>query len=239
MDFDRPIKVRRGLEKRLAAKIAREIVDKYELKILKQYISGLPVSKEDADQIFLLSAQLLDPPGMDGELVQYRRERRRMISKSLEERICNFGSIYPMGVLNFLCSDYKREVRMVGAAAAELIAEERHGDLCCLIAGEYIERRKHVLGSKLIAVHLVIDGESVSLYDGTGSEITLRYSSYIPQEDRLRYSHSDLVLSAMVDIAPRNVYVYGGETNLKLLRRIQLMFANVFPCDAKCRFKGM
>ncbi len=239
MDFDRPLKVRRGLEKRLAAKIAREIVDKYELKILKQYISGLPVSKEDADQILLLAAQLLDPPGTDGELVRYRRERRRMISQNLEKRIKNFGSVYPMGVLNFLCGNYKREVRTVGAAAAELIAEERHGDMCCLIAGEYIEKRKHILGSKLIAVHLVINGESVSLYDGTGREITLQYSSYIPQEDRLRYTHSDLVLSAMVDIAPRNVYVYGGETNLKLLRRIQLMFSNVFLCEARCSFKGM
>ncbi|MGN1097669.1 MAG: sporulation protein YtxC, partial [Clostridia bacterium] len=124
-------------------------------------------------------------------------------------------------------------IHSICAAAAELIAEERHGDLCCLIANEYIEKRKHCLGSKLIAVHLVIDGDEVELYDGARREITGQYSAYLPQEDRVRYTKSDLVLSAMVDIAPRSIYVYGGESNLKLLRRIQLMFSNVYPVEGK------
>lgn len=231
MDFDQPIRVRPGHRRRLATDIAREIIDKYEIRLLRRYIKGLKLPKPDADQVFLLAAELLNPSGDDEMLSRYHTERLGMIAAPIEDCLKRVDYIIPMGVLNFLCSSYRCELRTICAAAAELIEEERHGDLCCMIAGEYIEKRKRCLGSKLIAVHLVIDGEDVQLYDGSRREITEEYSSYLPWEDRRRYSHSDLVLSAMVDIAPRSIYVYGGETNFRLLRRIQLMFSGVHPVD--------
>lgn len=231
MDFEQPIRVMRGRRRLLAGKIAREIIDKHEIRLLKQYIRSMELPPGDADQVFLLAAELLNPSDNDEMLRRYRSERLAMISAPIEECIRRVDYIIPMGALNFLCENYRCELKTICLAAAELIEEERHGDLCCLIAGEYIEKRMHCLGSKLIAVHLVIDGDNVELYDGSRREITEEYSSYLPYEDRRRYSHSDLVLSAMVDIAPRSIYVYGGESNFKLLRRIQLMFSGVHPVD--------
>ncbi len=237
MDFEQPMRVRRGQARRAARKIAREIVEHRELKIIKKYIDQTAIDSDEAIQALLLCAELLCPPAGDKALEEYRRQRIEMIAAPIEECLSRTDFIIPMGALNFLCGAYRRELKAICAAAEELIAEERHGDLCCLIANEYIERRKHCLGSKLIAVHLVIDGDNVSLYDGNRREITDKYSAYLPDEDRRRYTRSDLVLSAMVDIAPRSIYVYGGSTNLKLLRRIQLMFTNVFPvCEKQSMF---
>lgn len=231
MELDQPIRVERGNGKRLAAGLAREIIDKCEPKLLRSFIRRMDLSPSDAEQALELAAELLDPAEDDRMLKEYRLERQEMVAADIEDCLCRTDFIIPMGALNFLCEDYRRELRSVCAAAAELIAEERHGDLCCLIAGEYIEKRMRRLGSKLIAVHLVIDGEDASLYDGAHREITGKYSAWLPEEDRQRYSHCDLVLSAMVDIAPRTVYVYGGETNYRLLRRIQLMFPCVRTAD--------
>ena len=233
MELDRPIRVRHGKRRPLADAVARELIDKYELRLLKRYVRGLGLSVEDEKRALLLAAELLSPPEDDELLCNYRRERLEMIAAPIEDCLRRTGSIIPLGAWNFLCDGYRRELRTVCSAAAELIAEERHGDLCCLIAGEYIEKRMRSLGSKLIAVHLVIDGDEVSLYDGAHREITDKYSAYLPAEDRRRYSHSDLVLSAMVDIAPRSIYVYGGETNYRLLRRVQLMFGGVHPMEGK------
>lgn len=213
--------------------IARTVIEKYEGKLLKRYISELLLSEEDEEQAFMLAAELLNPSEDDKALSGYRAERLRMIAEPVEDCLRRVGRVIPEGALNFLCAAYRCELRAVAAAAAELIAEEKHGDLCCLIANEYIERRKHRLGSKLIAVHLVIEEDSMRLYNGSCQEITDRYSAYVPYEDRCRYSRSDLVLSAMVDIAPRSIYVYGGESNLKMLRRIQLMFTGVMPVEGK------
>ncbi len=210
-----------------AHEIARNIIEKYECKLLKKYISELSLPEEDGKQTLSLAAELLNPDADDKALNDYRSERLEMIAAPVEDCLRRIGRVIPEGALNFLCAEYLRELRAVAAAAAELIAEEKHGDLCCLIANEYIERRKRCLGSKLIAVHLVIDKDSMRLYNGKGQEITDEYSAYVPYEDRRRYSRSDLVLSAMVDIAPRSIYVYGGESNLRMLRRIQLMFTGV------------
>ncbi len=220
-----PVSVVSGSEKELADAIAAEIIEKYELKLLRRYITELGPLPDVGDEIYALAAGLLEAD--DDELTDYRKKRCEMISVSIAERIKSFKSVIPRGALNFLCDDYRAELAAIAAAAAELIAEERHGDICCLIAGEYIERRMHSMGSKLIAVHLVIGEDSMSLYDGHWTEITDEYSSYIPSEDRSRYTRSDLVLSALVDIAPRSIYVYGGENNLKMLRRVQLMFSGV------------
>ncbi|MGN1098269.1 MAG: hypothetical protein ACI4SS_05170, partial [Clostridia bacterium] len=65
MDFEQPIKVRYGQRRKTAVKIAREIIDKYELKILKQYIRRLSLPEEDAEQVLLLSAELLNPSDSD------------------------------------------------------------------------------------------------------------------------------------------------------------------------------
>ena len=234
-DFDQPIKVRRGQRKSLALKIAREIIDKQERRLLDHYIRRLGLSREDEERARLLAEELLRPTESDELLERYFRQRLELLAAPIEDCLSRVDFIIPRGVLNFLCDGYRCELRTVCLAAAELIEEERHGDLCCLIAGEYIEKRMHRLGSKLIAVHLVIDGERVELYDGSRREITEEYSAYLPLEDRRRYSHSDLVLSAMVDIAPRSVYVYGGESNFKLLRRIQLMFTGVHPMEGELR----
>lgn len=233
MDFDRPIKVRRGQRKALALEIAREIIDKYEPRLLRRYVRRLELDAEDAERAGILAADLLHPSEDDELSERYRRQRLELIAAPIEDCLSRTDFIIPAGALNFLCEGYRCELRTVCLAAAELIEEERHGDLCCLIAGEYIERRMHRLGSKLIAVHLVVSGDDVELFDGGRREITDEYSAYLPLEDRLRYSHSDLVLSALVDIAPRSIYVYGGDTNLKLLRRLQLMFPGVYPVDSE------
>ncbi len=231
MELDRPVRVRRGNRKRLAAAMAREIIDKYEPRLLRGCIRRLNLPAPDAEQALELAEELLSPAKDDELLNSYRLERQAMIAAPIEDCLTRTDFIIPLGALNFLCESYRRELRTVCAAAAELIAEERHGDLCCLIAGEYVEKRMRRMGSKLIAVHLVIDGDDAQLYDGARREITQEYSTYLPEEDRRRYSHCDLVLSAMVDIAPRTVYVYGGETNYRLLRRIQLMFPCVRTVD--------
>ncbi len=220
-----PVGVVPGREREPADAIAEEIIAKYELRLLRRYIREIGPLPEVEDEIYVLAAELLT--ANDAELAEYREKRREMISASIAERIKGFKSVIPRGALNFLCDDYRAELAAIAAAAAELIAEERHGDICCLIAGEYIERRMRRMGSKLLAVHLVIGEDTMSLYDGRWAEITDEYSSYIPPEDRSRYSRSDLVLSALVDIAPRSIYVYGGENNLKMLRRVQLMFSGV------------
>ncbi len=233
MDFDQPIRVKRGQRKSLAMNIAREIIDKYEPVLLRRYIRRLDLDPKDGERVRLLAEELLCPSEDDGLSERYRSQRLELLAAPIEERLSGVDFIIPAGALNFLCEGYRCELRTVCLAAAELIEEERHGDMCCLIAGEYIEKRMHRLGSKLIAVHLVIDGDNVELYDGARREITEQYSAYLPYEDRRRYSHSDLVLSAMVDIAPRSIYVYGGESNFKLLRRLQLMFTGVHPVDGK------
>ena len=227
MDLDQKIRVIRGRENELARGIAAEIMRKYEGRLLHRYVSDLCLPPEESEQVCLLAEELLTPTEDDEELMDYFEQRLEMISAPIEDCLKRIDFIIPRGALNFLCGVYRSELRAVTMAAAELIAEERHGDLCCLIANEFIERRKHCLGSKLIAVHLVIDEDTMSLYNGSWHEITDEYSAYIPPEDRRRYSRSDLVLSAMVDIAPRSIYVYGGEKNLKMLRRIQLMFSGV------------
>lgn len=229
LDLDRQIKVIPGKEAEIARKIALTIIDKYEGRLLKKYITEMFLTEEDEEQVYSLAEELLNPSDDDEPLLRYRIERLEMIASPIEACLAHTDIIIPRGALNFLCTPYRCELRAVAAAAAELIAEERHGDLCCLIANEYIEKRKHSLGSKLIAVHLVIGEDSMKLYNGSWHEITDEYSAYIPAEDRRRYSQSDLVLSAMVDIAPRSIYVYGGENNLKMLRRVQLMFTGVMP----------
>lgn len=227
MDFDQKIEVVRGREGELAHLIAAEIMRKYENRLLCRSISELGLPPDESEKIRLLASELLSPKDDDGELRGYREQRLEMLAAPIEDCLKRTTFIIPKGALNFLCGVYRSEIRAVAMAAAELIAEERHGDLCCLIANEYIEKRKHCLGSKLIAVHLVIGEDTMSLYNGNRHEITDEYSAYIPPEDRRRYSRSDLVLSAMVDIAPRSIYVYGGENNLKMLRRVQLMFSGV------------
>lgn len=227
MDLDLKFKSAPGGEAQAAREIALEIIKSRELRLLKKYIAEIPIPEDDQSQVLALASELLNPSCGDETLCGYRLERIDMIAAPIEACLRAHGSVIPAGALNFACGVYHSELKAVAAAAAELIAEERHGDLCCLIAGEYIERRKHRLGSKLIAVHLVIDGDGMSLYNGSWREITDEYSAYIPPEDRQRYSRSDLVLSAMVDIAPRSIYVYGAESNLKMLRRIQLMFTGV------------
>ncbi len=227
MDLEEKIKLKPRTNSETAGKIAREIMEKYETVFLKKYVIEAGVPREDVTEALMLAKELLEPSDGDEALRSYRKEWEKMISRSVEKAMEGKKRFIPMGAVNFLCGEYRREIKAVAAASAELIARERHGDLCCLIAGEYIERRMHHLGSKLIAVHLVIDRDGMSLYNGRWQEITDEYSAYIPEEDRIRYSRSDLVLSAMVDIAPRSIYVYGGENNLKMLRRVQLMFSGV------------
>ncbi len=210
-----------------AREIAVKLMEEYEGRLLKKYISELPLAKEDAEQAFELACELLSPEEGDSELENYREERLGLLEKPVKESLRKFGFVNPSGVINFCAEGYRREIRAVASAAAELIAEEKHGDLCCLIAGEYIERRRPCHGTKLVAVHLVKNGECMCLFDACHREITDEYSAYLPERDRERYSRSDLVLSALVDIAPRSIYVYGWESNLKLLRRIQLMFTGV------------
>lgn len=227
MDLYEKIKLKARTNGDTARKIALEIIESYENSFLKREIYKLSIPRDDRKAVHILGTELLNPRGDDELLNGYRNERIEMIARPVEQAMKGKKYFIPIGAVNFLCGEYKRELKAVAAAAAELIARERHGDLCCLIANEYIERRKHRMGSKLIAVHLVIEKDSMNLYDGSHREITDKYSAYIPDEDRRNYSQSDLVLSAMVDIAPRNIYVYGGENNLKMLRRVQLMFTGV------------
>lgn len=227
LNFDEKIKLKARGNGDIAERTAAEIINSHEGRFLKKEIASANVPREDLDAVFLLAWELLNPKDDDKLLQEYRDERKKMISCSIENATRGKKYFIPSGAVNFLCGEYKKELRAVAVAAKELIARERHGDLCCLIANEYIERRKHTMGSKLIAVHLVIEKDTMKLYDAAHREITDKYSAYIPIEDRPSYSQSDLVLSAMVDIAPRSIYVYGGENNLKMLRRVQLMFTGV------------
>ena len=225
MDFNTAVMMPEGTDIHdFAGQLSGEIMDKCEkpllFKITEHEFPYTP--QRDRTEIFNLAlrhAESQDGDTMD--LIRYKR-RKALIEEQALDYLKNNSYIIINGFVNFRLEQYKEELRNLCHDAAEELRALREYD-------EFLDMLRFFISvqtPKENTVYITKSGGVLRILNKRHRDITRFYSdeaSFI-QED---FTPEDIVLGALITIAPRKIIICDKRENEKIYDTISSVFGNV------------
>ena len=205
-----------------AAQITGEIMERFEKPLLKkitesEFFYSPPSERAEILGIALKHASGESTDAMD--TIHYER-RKALIREQAEEYLRENNYIIINGFVNFRLEDYKNELKNLCHDAAEELYAMREYDEFLNMLSFFIS----VQSPKETVVHIVKRGGVLRILNKRHKDITDQYceEAIFGGED---FSVEDIVLSALITIAPRKIVIH----DKKEYERIYDTITSVFP----------
>ena len=203
--------------------ISSVIIDEYENILLKKIADTdfAYLSAEEREKIYLRAKE--NAKTKNGEIlstIHYNR-RRMLIEESLRKFFSEQKSMNLEGFVNFRLDCYKEELReMVVSASEEIQAELEYEEfldmLRFFVSVQYPKER---------TVHIVKKKDGLHVLNQRKKDITKAYLSDPCNNEKL--TNGDVILSALIGIAPEKIIVHDSEENEIIYSTIKKIFPNV------------
>lgn len=224
MDFNTAVVMPEGIDIHdFAGQISGEIITKCEkpllYKITEHEFPYTPLY--DRTEIFNLAlrhAEIIDGDAMD--LIRYKR-RRALIEEQALDYLKDNSYIILDGFINFRLESYKEELRTLLYDAAEELQAQKEYDEFLNMLRFFIS----VQSPRENTVYLKKENGMFSIENKRHRDITHFYSDEgaFYRED---FTPEDIVLGALITIAPRKIIICDNRENEKIYDTL----LNVFPC---------
>lgn len=205
-----------------ALKITGEIMSHYEKPLLKRITEHeFPYAPQNERmEIFNLALKHASPESTDAmDTIHYER-RRALIQEQALNYLKDNSYIIINGFVNFRLEEYKNELRNLCHDAAEELYALREYDEFMNMLRFFVS----VQAPKEQIVHLVKTDGIMKLHNKRHKDITGRYCENAVFSDE-GFSPEDIVLSALITIAPRKIVIHDKCEN----ERIYDTLVSVFP----------
>jgi len=205
-----------------AVQITDEIMSRYEKPLLKKITeSEFPYApKSEKAEIFNLALKHANAESSDlMDTIHYER-RKALIEEQTIDYLKENNFIIINGFVNFRLEDYKNELKNLCLDAAEELYALREYDEFMNMLRFFVS----VQAPKENLVHLIKTNGIIRIHNKKHRDITKLYceNSLFDEEG---FTQEDIVLSALITIAPRKIIIHDSHENEKLYETIM----NVFP----------
>ena len=205
-----------------AVQITGEIMERFEKPLLKkiteaEFSFSPPSERAEILNIALRHASVKNGDALDN--IHYER-RKALIREQAEEYLRENNYIIINGFVNFRLEDYKNELKNLCHDAAEELYAMREYDEFLNMLSFFIS----VQSPKENLVHIVKKDGILRILNKRHKDITNHYceEAIFSGED---FGAEDIVLSALITIAPRKIMIHDKKEN----ERIYDTIASVFP----------
>ena len=207
-----------------ALQVTGEIMSHYEKPLLKkitesEFFYSPPSERAEIFSIALRHASGKSDDAMD--TIHYER-RKGLIREQAEEYLRENNYIIINGFVNFRLEDYKNELKNLCHDAAEELYAMREYDEFLSMLSFFIS----VQSPKEAVVHIVKRGGTLRLLNKRLRDITDKYSEEALFEDE-SFSTEDVVLSALITIAPRKIVIHDVRDAMRIYETIISVFPDV------------
>jgi len=212
--------------------LADYLVEELEHGILRQFLEEefRWFTSEEQDKIIALAREMLS-------LGEARRlPRQSALCLHLAEFLERNRHINTEGFLHFRLAQYRADLRdALSQAVEEYLAEKEYQEFVRLLR-YFVEIQE----PKLPVVHVLIDSEGFcQIYDKQYRRLYHEYLESFDQEQDTEASYEDLVISALITLAPHKVVLHrDGSNRAEMYDTIRLVFesraTDCFTCDL-CR----
>ena len=207
-----------------AVQISGEIMERFEKPLLKkitesEFCYSPPSERAEILSLALKHASAESTDTMDA--IHYER-RKALIREQAEEYLRENNFIIINGFVNFRLDDYKNELKNLCHDAAEELYALREYDEFLNMLSFFIS----VQSPKEVLVHIVKKGGSLRILNKRHKDITNHYceEAIFADED---FGAEDIVLSALITIAPRKILIHDKKENERIYETITSVFPDV------------
>ena len=225
MDFNTAVKMPSNIRiEDFAGQISNEILAKVEApllyKITDREFPFMPQSeKQEIYNIALKNSHPCEDDLM-GKMLYNRR--KALIEESALDYLKENSYIILSGFVNFRLEEYKNELKKLCHNAAEEFSALREYD-------EFLNMLKFfvsVQSPKEKSVHIIKKGDSLRIFNKWHKDITDYYAeefAFTTEE----FTGDDIMLSALITIAPRKIIVHDKRENDKIYDTLASVFSEV------------
>ena len=207
-----------------ALKITGEIMTRYEKPLLKRITEHeFPYAPQNERmEIFNLALKHASAESTDAmDTIHYER-RKALINEQALDYLKDNSYILINGFVNFRLEEYKNELRNLCHDAAEELYAMREYDEFMNMLRFFVS----VQAPKEPLVHLVKSGGIMRLHNKRHKDITALYCENSVFSDE-GFSSEDIVLSALITIAPRKIIIHDKRENERIYDTIVNVFSEV------------
>lgn len=225
MDFNTAVMMPAGTDVHdFAGQISGEIMSKCEKPLLYKITQHEFPYTPQGDRIEIFNLALKHANNPDGDtmdLIRYKR-RKALIEEQALDYLKDNSYIIINGFINFRLEQYKDELRTLCHDAAEELYALREYDEFLNMLRFFIS----VQSPKENTVHIAKTNGVLCIYNKRHRDITKYYSdeAAFTQDG---FTPEDIVLSALITIAPRKIIIHDERENEKIYETISSVFPNV------------
>lgn len=200
-------KARKGWQEEVATGVAAFIVDVLEEELLEKIICNqYEIEEKEARQLCLRAKRILEQSERAFPESYWRGET---LVKRLKEYLQESSYLNIDGFVRFRLPDYLMELeRAAEEAVEEYIVEKEYDEFICVLK-YFVEMQE----PRVERVHVVLTPRGgFQLFDGENRSLERDYlEGFVVDVGDSALNYEDLLLSALITLAPRQVMLHGSE----------------------------
>lgn len=208
----------------LAKEISAEIMEKYEPQLLKAIIQREYSFAPQTDRVRIYDIALENSqPGGERIMNAIHYNRRKAIIEECAESYLKENDVFILdGFINFRLEEYKKELRdIVYSAGEEYVAIREYEEFL-----DMLRFFVSVQSPREDTVHIIKNGGRLCVLNKRKKDITAVYANEFSETEE-ELTNEDIVLSALISIAPLHIVVHDDSENDKIYETIREIFSDV------------
>ena len=208
----------------LAREISAEIMEKYEPQLLKAITQREYSFAPQTDRVRIYDIALENSqPGGERIMNAIHYNRRKAIIEECAENYLKENDVFILdGFINFRLEEYKKELRdIVYSAGEEYVAIREYEEFL-----DMLRFFVSVQSPREDTVHIVKNGGRLCVLNKRKKDITAVYANEFSETEE-ELTNEDIVLSALISIAPLHIIIHDNSESDKIYETIQEIFSDV------------
>ena len=208
----------------LAKEISAEIMEKYEPQLLKAIIQREYSFAPQTDRVRIYDIALENSqPGGERIMNAIHYNRRKAIIEECAESYLKENDVFILdGFINFRLEEYKKELRdIVYSAGEEYVAIREYEEFL-----DMLRFFVSVQSPREDTVHIIKNDGRLCVLNKRKKDITAVYANEFSETEE-ELTNEDIVLSALISIAPLHIVVHDDSENDKIYETIREIFSDV------------
>ena len=208
----------------LAKEISAEIMEKYEPQLLKAIIQREYSFAPQTDRVRIYDIALENSqPGGERIMNAIHYNRRKAIIEECAESYLKENDVFILdGFINFRLEEYKKELHdIVYSAGEEYVAIREYEEFL-----DMLRFFVSVQSPREDTVHIIKNDGRLCVLNKRKKDITAVYANEFSETEE-ELTNEDIVLSALISIAPLHIVVHDDSENDKIYETIREIFSDV------------
>lgn len=208
----------------LAREISAEIMEKYEPQLLKAITQREYSFAPQTDRVRIYDIALENSqPGGERIMNAIHYNRRKAIIEECAENYLKENDVFILdGFINFRLEEYKKELRdIVYSAGEEYVAIREYEEFL-----DMLRFFVSVQSPREDTVHIIKNGGRLCVLNKRKKDITAVYANEFSETEE-ELTNEDIVLSALISIAPLHIVIHDDSANDKIYETIKEIFSDV------------